>query len=97
MRPYARATSTSSGSGSQREAAIPDLELRLEQAARRPPNNRSTSLWSEYASLGPSEARYVIERHPDQLLGVAREALEQDPERVIPLLLDQVRAGKNQG
>ena len=75
-----------------RGASIPDLERRLEQEARRRPDQRSTDLWSQYVSLGPSEARYVVERHPEVLLGVAREALEQDPERVIPLLLDQVHA-----
>ena len=75
-----------------RGASIPDLELRLELVARRLPNHRSTSLWSNYVSLGPSEARYVMERHPDLLLAVGHEALEQDPERVIPLLLDRVRA-----
>ena len=76
-----------------RGASIPDLESRLEQVAARLPDHSSTSLWSKYASLGPSEARYVVERHPDRLLAVGREALEQAPERVIPLLLDQVRAG----
>ena len=75
-----------------RGASIPDLEYRLEQVAARLPDHKSTSLWSQYASLGPSEARYVVDRHPDRLLAVGREALEQDPERVIPLLLDQVRA-----
>ena len=80
-----------------RGASIPDLELRLEQVARRLPNHESTSLWAQYASLGPSETRYVIEHHADQLLRVGREALEQDPERVIPLLLDQVRAGEEPG
>ncbi len=75
-----------------RGASIPDLEYRLEQVAARLPDHNSTDLWSKYASLGPSEARYVVERHPDRLLAVGHEALEQDPERVIPLLLDQVRA-----
>ena len=36
----------------------------------------------------------MVERHPDRLLAVAREVLEQDPERVIPLLLDQVSLGE---
>ncbi len=36
----------------------------------------------------------MMERHPDLLLAVGREALEQDPERVIPLLLDRVCAGE---
>ena len=77
-----------------RGASIPDLELRLEQVAARLPDHRATSLWSKYASLGPSEARYVIERHPELLVAVGPEALEQDPERVIPLLLDRVRPGE---
>ena len=77
-----------------RGAAIPDLELRLERVARRLPDHRSTRLWEKYVSLGPSEARYVVEHHPDLLLGVARAALEQDPERVIPLLLDRVCAAQ---
>ena len=77
-----------------RGASIPDLELRLEQVAARLPDHKSTSLWSKYASLGPSEARYVIERHPHLLVAVGPEALEQDPERVIPLLLDQARPGE---
>ena len=37
----------------------------------------------------------MIEHHPDLLIAVGREALEQDPERVIPLLLDQVRPGED--
>ncbi|MDE0103827.1 MAG: helix-turn-helix domain-containing protein [Bryobacterales bacterium] len=78
-----------------RGASIPDLECRLEQVAVRLLGHRSTSLWSRYASLGPSEARYVVERHPDQLLSVGREALEQNPECLIPLLLDRVDARKN--
>ena len=77
-----------------RGASIPDLEDRLEQLAARLRDHSSTSLWSKYASLGPTETRYVVERHPGRLLGVAREALEQDPERVIPRLLDQVSAGE---
>ena len=77
-----------------RGASIPDLEHRVEQVAARLPDHDSTSLWSRYASLGPSEARYVVERHSDRLLAVGREALKQDPERVIPLLLDQASAGK---
>ena len=77
-----------------RGASIPDLEHRLEQVAGRLPDHSSATLWSKYASLGPSEARYVVEHHPDRLLAVGRQALAQDPERVIPLLLDQVSAGE---
>ena len=77
-----------------RGASIPDLEHRLEQVVGRLPDHSSTSLWSKYASLGPSEARYVVERHPDRLLAVGRQALAQDPDRVIPLLLDRASAGE---
>ena len=78
-----------------RGASIPDLEPRLERVAARLPDHSSSNLWSKYASLGPSEARYVVDRHPGRLLAVGREALEQAPEEVIPLLLNQVCAGKD--
>lgn len=68
-----------------RGASAPELENLLERS-------ESSRLWSEYASLGPSEARYVIERRPGQLLDVAGEVLEHVPETVIPLLLGMVRA-----
>ena len=67
-----------------RGASIPSLEKLLERAS-------SDRLWSGYASLGPAEARYVLERHPDRLFVVAEQALEQAPETAIPLLLDHVR------
>lgn len=68
-----------------RGASAPELENLLERS-------ESSRLWSEYASLGPSEARYVIERRPERLLDVAEEVLEHVPETVIPLLLGMVRA-----
>ena len=66
-----------------RGASIPDLEKLLERAG-------SDRLWSGYASLGPAEARYVLDHHPDRLLEVAEQALDQAPETAIPLLLDHV-------
>ncbi len=78
-----------------RGAPIPDLEHRLEREAARLPDHSSSRLWSKYASLGPSEARYVVERHPDRLPAVAHEALEQAPESVIPLLLDLLCTGED--
>ena len=71
-----------------RGASVADLEDRLERAD-------SDRLWSDYASLGPAEARYVIDRHPDRLPEVAGQVLEQAPETAIPLLLD--RACKSSG
>ena len=71
-----------------RGASVPDLEARLERAD-------SDRLWSEYASLGPAEARYVVARRPGRLLEVARQVLEHAPETAIPLLLD--RACKTSG
>ena len=68
-----------------RGASAPELKNLLERS-------ESSRLWSEYASLGPSEARYVIERRPGRLLEVAEEVLGHVPETVIPLLLGMVRA-----
>ena len=45
---------------------------------------RNTLLW------GQAEARYAIERDRGRILEIAPAALEQDPERVIPLLLARV-------
>lgn len=68
-----------------RGASAPELEDLLERS-------ESSRLWSEYASLGPREARYVIERRLARLPDVAGEVLEHAPETVIPLLLGMVRA-----
>ncbi|MYF28611.1 MAG: helix-turn-helix domain-containing protein, partial [Gammaproteobacteria bacterium] len=73
-----------------RGASIPDLAERLERADARLPVDESSRLWAEYASLGPAEARDVIDRRPHRLLEVAEDVLEQAPETAIPLLLDQV-------
>ena len=74
-----------------RGASIPDLPERLERADARLSVEKSSRLWAEYASLGPSEARDVIDRRPDRLLVTAGHVLEQAPEAAIPLLLDRVR------
>lgn len=73
-----------------RGASVPELEEVLERS-------ESSRLWSEYASLGPREARHVIERCPARLLDIAGDVLEHVPETVIPetvipLLLGMVRA-----
>ena len=68
-----------------RGASAPELEDLLERS-------ESSRLWSEYASLGPREARYVIERRLARLPDVAGEVLEHAPETAIPLLLGMVRA-----
>jgi hypothetical protein len=65
-----------------RGAIIPDLEDRLEHTA-------STHLWSEYASLGPSETRFVVHHHPDLIVDIASVTLDHAPETVIPMLLDR--------
>ena len=74
-----------------RGASIPELEGSLERAGERLAREKSSRLWSQYASLGQSEARYAVERDPDRILEIAPAALEQDPEHVIPLLLARVR------
>ena len=74
-----------------RGASIPDLPERLERADARLSVDKCSRLWAEYASLGPSEARDVIDRRPDRLLVIAGHVLEQAPETAIPLLLDRVR------
>ena len=67
-----------------RGASIPDLETYLEQAG-------SDRLWASYASVGPSETRHVMRRHPERVLAVAETALHNAPDFVIPLLLDCLR------
>ena len=74
-----------------RGASIPDLPERLERADARLSVDKSSQLWAEYASLGPSEARDVLDRRPDRLLVIAGQVLEQAPETAIPLLFDRVR------
>ena len=66
-----------------RGAAIPDLELWLEQT-------HSPKLWAMYAWLGPVEARYALGRHPEFIDEIAQPALLQAPETAIPMLLDRM-------
>ena len=74
-----------------RGAAIPDLQRRIEEM-------NSPKLWEAYASLGPMEARYALERHPEFIQEIAQPALLNAPEMAIPLLLDQmVRGGGPSG
>lgn len=64
-------------------AHVPDLERWLEEASL-------PELWSDYASLGAAEARYVLRRHPELIETVARPTLRNAPETVIPMLLDRM-------
>ena len=72
-----------------RGASVPDLEGRLERAG-------SDRLWAAYASVGPSEARHAIARHPERILAIAEVALDNAPEALIPLLLDCLHKGSTQ-
>ena len=67
-----------------RGASIPNLLSLLEGVD-------SPELWSHYASLGRSEAAYVIDRHPEFILTVAQSGLRYFPEKVIPMLLAKVQ------
>ena len=69
-----------------RGAAIPDLQRWLEEM-------NSPKLWEAYASLGPVEARYALDRHPELLQEIAQAALRNAPETAIPMLLDQMVRG----
>ena len=73
-----------------RGATVPDLETYLELAG-------SDRLWESYASVGPSEARYVLAKHPERVHAVAGSALHNAPESVIPLLLDRMRGAGSAG
>ena len=64
-------------------AHVPDLEHWLEEASL-------PGLWSDYASLGAAEARYVLRRHPELIETVARPTLRNAPETAIPMLLDRM-------
>ena len=65
-----------------RGADVPDLERRLEEASL-------PKLWSDYASLGASEAQCVLDWHPEFIEEVAKATLRNAPERAIPMLLDR--------
>ena len=66
-----------------RGADVPDLERRLEEASL-------PKLWSDYASLGASEAQCVLDWHPELIEEVAQATLRNAPERAIPMLLDRL-------
>jgi len=44
-------------------------------------------IWRDFASLGETESRIVLARHPEMVLDVAAQALHNAPEDCIPLLL----------
>ena len=67
-------------------AQVPYLEDWLEKM-------NVASLWLNYANLGPKEAKYVLDKHPEHLMEVREPALWHIPEIVIPILLET--AGKD--
>ena len=67
-----------------RGASIPDLLPRLQ-------GEESSRLWSTYASVGPRETEYVVEKHPELVVEIAGDGLIHAPETIIPKLLDEVR------
>lgn len=67
-----------------RGAAVPDLERLLE-------DSRSESIWADYASLGPDEARLALARHPETIKALAEPALAHLPDEAIPMLLSRVQ------
>ena len=66
-----------------RGAAVPELEHLLDE-------ENSSDLWSEYASLGPVEARYILGRRPELIQEIAQSALSSAPDTAIPMLLERV-------
>ena len=69
-----------------RGAYIAELERLLEASA-------SAEQLCHYASIGPSEARYILEKYPDRIVGFASGVLESLPDRAIPLLLSNALNG----
>lgn len=47
----------------------------------------SEKAWSLYSSLGPNEAKESLARHPDLAIPIARHALNNVPDVILPLLL----------
>jgi hypothetical protein len=66
----------------RRGAVIPQLRSVVESA-------NSVSAWHAYASLGESEARYVLEHQADLLPHVGRTTLRLCPRIALPVLLDR--------
>ncbi len=73
-----------------RGAVIPDLTHHLGQLG-------SPSVWSDFASMGPLETNYVVSKHPELILDIARSGLRHSPEAMIPRLLDNVRLEEYEG
>jgi hypothetical protein len=48
----------------------------------------SEDAWKAYAWLGRAEATWTLRNHPEKIITIARPALQQAPETVIPLLLE---------
>ncbi len=63
-----------------RGASISGLEDLLEAQL-------SPQLWADYASLGPSELTFALERHPEFAVEMVDAGLEHGPEQIIPFLL----------
>ncbi len=70
-----------------RGATIQDLEELLE-------NQRSPSLWSEYASLGSRESEIVLRRHPELAVQLAASALYNTPDLILPMLFNQAQGDR---
>lgn len=66
-----------------RSGSVPDSLLRtsVEKSA-------SNLVWERYAGLGPSEAEWVLQNHPDKFGAVVRSALFHIPGKAIPSLLN---------
>ena len=67
-------------------ASIPDLEDWLEEA-------NMANLWLKFASQGPREVNYVLDKHPELIMEISSVALSHTPEKAIPMLL--TKAGKD--
>ena len=67
-------------------AVIPEVELR--ELVRRV---EAPDVWRIYASLGATQANWVLEHYFGDLMQIAPEALQQAPEAVIPKLLERAQ------
>gem|GEM_PF-556156 len=67
-----------------RGASVPDLEELIER-------QRSSHLWSEYASLGPRESEVALRRHPEFTVQLAAFTLFHTPEITLPMLFEQAQ------
>lgn len=46
-----------------------------------------TKLWEDFAYIGDNEINWLIERHPEVIVTIAKPALERVPRKALPLLL----------